>query len=133
MFIISGVNYDLFSNFITMKALVKERDLKQWLNCNLYAFWYCEIDELLRYETPIYYTTGIYGWKCDVYKIEHPETLDYVRISTGYWPVGQKVDYEKTRELEQQARKMSNASVWNYEHRKRRNRIALYRLCKGYK
>lgn len=112
-----------------MKVEITNKEAKVLARTKCYAFGYCEIQELLKYEDPIYYTRGVYGRKADFYIIEHPETMDRIRISTGYAPEGERVNYEKTRQLEQQARKMSyNSSI----SRKHRNRIALYRLCRGY-
>ena len=47
---------------------------------NVYQCGYCDLQYIMRYEDPIYYNSGIYGWNCDVY-------CDYKRdiaITTGY-------------------------------------------------
>ena len=40
---------------------------------------YCELQCLLNYESPIAYTSGKYGWDCDLYMIN-----DRFSIVTGY-------------------------------------------------
>ena len=39
---------------------------------------YCDLQTLLRYHSPIAYTSGVYGWNFDVYKIHR------LTICTGY-------------------------------------------------
>ena len=39
---------------------------------------YCELQTLLRYHSPIAYTSGVYGWNFDVYEIHG------LTICTGY-------------------------------------------------
>lgn len=43
---------------------------------------YCALQTLLAYETPQYYTAGVYGWNADVY------VFGDVAICTGYRPFG---------------------------------------------
>ena len=50
---------------------------------NIICVPYCGLQDLLRYETPWCYTSGIYGWNADVYII----TFDTC-IVTGYRPFG---------------------------------------------
>lgn len=108
-----------------MKALITERQAKE---LGAFSFWYYEIQELLTYESPIYYTSWIYGRKADFYKIEDPETLERYRISTWYWPTGKSTNYELTRETEQKARKIS---MYSYHTKKRLYRKLLIRIIKG--
>lgn len=47
---------------------------------NVYYCGYCELQDIMRYEEPIYYNSGVYGWNCDIY-------CDFKRdiaITTGY-------------------------------------------------
>jgi hypothetical protein len=68
---------------------------------------YCEIQYLLYNESAAAYNAGVYGWNYDVY------TFGGVAIVTGYRPVGEyRVDYKKTRELEEKARKL-----WSYKNK----------------
>ena len=47
---------------------------------NVYRCGYCDLQYIMKYEDPIYYNSGVYGWNCDVY-------CDFKRniaITTGY-------------------------------------------------
>ena len=59
---------------------------------------YCDAQYLFEFRKPFAYTCGIYGWNADFYEIGN------VCISTGYRPIGEKVDYILLQELEKQAR-----------------------------
>lgn len=112
-----------------MKQQITNYQAKQLRN--LYWFWYCEIQELLTYEDPIYYTAGIYWRKADFYKIEDPDTFEYYRISTWYWSEGIRINYELTRQAEQQARKIGqNKNYYNYKARRLRNRKRIIKLIR---
>ena len=43
---------------------------------------YCDLQFLLKYESPITYTAGVYGWNADIYD------FNGVAIVTGYRPFG---------------------------------------------
>lgn len=57
---------------------------------------YCDLEFLLRYKNPSFYTTNIYGWASDVY------TLGDVAIVTGYAPFGIG-NYELTKKYNDMA------------------------------
>ena len=63
---------------------------------------YCDLQFLLKYENPIAYTSGIYGWKYDLYDI------DDIAICTGYGgqPKGKNFDYSLVRKYDDKARKI---------------------------
>lgn len=44
---------------------------------------YCELQHLLAYVDPDYYTAGVYGWNSDVYLLS-----EGIAIVTGYRPFG---------------------------------------------
>lgn len=50
---------------------------------NIISVPYCDLQDLLRYESPLWYTSGLYGWNADVYLID----IDTI-IVTGYRPFG---------------------------------------------
>ena len=81
----------------TMKVKTTERVIRQ-----LNPLWigYCEAQFLLTYQNPIYYTAWIYGRKSDIYRIEN------FFISTGYWYVGERPDYNLVRNYDDKARKI---------------------------
>lgn len=50
---------------------------------NIISVPYCALQDLLKHETPAWFTFGIYGWNADVYMFD----LDTC-IVTGYRPFG---------------------------------------------
>ena len=50
---------------------------------NIISVPYCALQDLLKYETPTFFTSGIYGWNADVYMINFDTC-----IVTGYRPFG---------------------------------------------
>ena len=41
---------------------------------------YCDLQYIMKYEDPIYYNSGVYGWNCDVYC----DFAKDIAITTGY-------------------------------------------------
>jgi hypothetical protein len=76
----------------TTKKAVKESFSK------VYAAGYCDMQFLLRYEEAFAYSKGVSGWQCDYYQIE-----DLI-ISTGYAPVGIRIEGDLARKYENLAR-----------------------------
>lgn len=61
---------------------------------------YCELQNLLSYESPIAYSAGVYGWNFDVY------VFDGVAIATGYRGMpsqNDRNDYALAREYDAKA------------------------------
>lgn len=50
---------------------------------NIISVPYCVAQDLLKYESPSWFTSGIYGWNADVYIINNDTC-----IVTGYRPFG---------------------------------------------
>ena len=65
---------------------------------------YCDLQTLLKYESPRAYTSGLYGWNYDLYDIEG------VAICTGYrgMPQGKNFDYSLVKKYETKAQKIAN-------------------------
>ena len=82
-----------------MKCKVAMREVRKNYR-TIIAIGYCKAQALLRHETPFAYSAGVYGWSCDYYDI------DGVCISTGYRPIGRRIDYEKLQEAEKAAQKI---------------------------
>lgn len=58
---------------ITMKSIKNN-----WRN--IYSCGYCDLQYIMKYNEPAFYTSGVYGWNCDIY-------VDYAKdiaITTGY-------------------------------------------------
>ena len=65
----------------------------------LYAVGYCDLDNLLVYQSPFAYSSGAYGWSCDYYQ------FDGVVISTGYSPTGESIAYNLQKKYNNLAKK----------------------------
>lgn len=50
---------------------------------NIICVPYCALQDLLKYDAPLFFTSGIYGWNADVYMIDFDTC-----IVTGYRPFG---------------------------------------------
>lgn len=115
-----------FVYFLTdheMKAKITKTNAKR---LHAYCFWYCEVQYLLRFEDPIFYTSNSYGRQADFYKLEDPKTWNAIRISTGYWPTGDKkrIDYKTTKKYELKAQKrQQKARDWNRHSQKARKKM----------
>lgn len=60
---------------------------------------YCDLANLLRYESPESYNSGVYGWNWDFYR------LDGFNICTGYRSLfGQKVPWQLIKEYNELGR-----------------------------
>ena len=79
---------------------MKTKTTNKEIRANFYkvlSIGYCDAQFLLNFKNPFAYTCGIYGWNADFYEIGN------FCISTGYRPIGEKVDYNLLNELEKQA------------------------------
>lgn len=81
----------------------------------VYKVGYCDLQFLLRFNNPFAYSEGVYGWSCDYYRISG--AFDGVIISTGYNPIGRKVDYSIVREYNEKARAINDNYNLPYEQR----------------
>ena len=52
-----------------------------------YAVGYCDLQYLFRFENPVAYTAGIFGWNSDIYLLK-----GNTYISTGYRPCGYRLN-----------------------------------------
>ena len=96
-----------------MKFKTTKKEMKQNYH-RIIGIGYCDAYYLLRYEEPIAYSAGVYGWACDYYDI------DGVLISTGYSHLDNKntyADYEIIKEYNNKAREIENNNQ-NYDTRK---------------
>lgn len=60
--------------------MAKAKVTRKWVrdNFNCISVGYCDLQNLLHYVSPDYYTCGVYGWNFDVY------TFGDYAITTGY-------------------------------------------------
>lgn len=105
-----------------MKTRILQRELRE-LSPIVY-FRYCEIQYLLQFESPIYYTAGIYWRKADIYRIEI--FWHTVYIYKGYGTKGNiwSIPYKITQEYEMKARE-ENREETRREGKRDNNRALL--------
>lgn len=102
-----------------MKIRAYKKDFK---NENVYCVGYCDLYYLLKYQDPIYYITRVEGWGCDIYKVEN------VYISTGYDPIGKKLNPKTIKNYNEKARQIDNLQKkenesWDQFINNKRNKI----------
>lgn len=97
-----------------MKAKTTNKQIKENFN-KVLSVGYCDAQYLLQYKKPFAYTCGVYGWNADFYEIGN------FCISTGYRPIGEKVDYTLLQELEKQA--INICLYHNLDNETRKNKI----------
>lgn len=93
-----------------MKYRTTKKEIRE-SGAAIYKIGYCDLQFLLRFNNPFAYSEGVYGWSCDYYEI------DGVIISTGYNPIGRKVDYSIIREYNEKARAINDNYNLPYEQR----------------
>ena len=85
---------------------------------------YCELQTLLSASEPIAYTSGSYGWNCDLYQI------DNIIISTGYRPFGEYIDYKLVNEFEKKAEEIKYNPMLTWEEMKKQLKDLLNEFIK---
>lgn len=68
---------------------------------NVIKVGYCELQHLLNYKCPRFFTAGAYGWNTNIYEISYSTV-----IVTGYAPFGNISNYELTKKYEEKAEKI---------------------------
>lgn len=57
---------------------------------------YCNlIKDLMNWESPEFYTCGVYGWNCDAYLVKMFGKYPVYLISMGYRPIGECTEGQK--------------------------------------
>lgn len=94
-----------------MKLHATIREIRE-SSYQLLSVGYCDMQHLLQYESPIAYTSGVYGWNFDAYQVNG------VTICTGYRGMPKNIrmadNWELVREYEKKAEKIIY-SVSNYQ------------------
>lgn len=101
-----------------LKLKATEKEIKKGYK-KILSIGYCQAQNLLQYEEAKAYTAGVYGWKSDVYDI------DGVAISTGYAPIGQRVNYDIVKKYEAEAEAVDYRKP--YEQRREEVRALLHK------
>jgi hypothetical protein len=78
---------------------VTRKQLQAWSR-KIIAIGYCSAHNLLYPEDSIGYNAGVYGWNYDAYYV------DGIIITTGYRPIGERVNYDLLQEYETRAEKI---------------------------
>lgn len=94
--------------------MAKANVTRKWVRDNYYccSVGYCDLQNLLHYQSASYYTCGVYGWNFDVY------TFGDYAITTGYRGMIDNVpkDYHSLiREYDDKARELLKAQ-WDRPH-----------------
>lgn len=91
---------------------------------NIISVGYCDLQDLLRFQTPFAYSTRAEGWACDYYDI------DGVLISTGYSPINSKYTkstYDICRKYNKAAKKIldkpCSAKYFQRTYKKREKKV----------
>ena len=83
---------------------------------NIITIGYCDLQYLLGYFSPAYYTCGVYGWNCDVYIIDENTV-----IATGYRPINGKYhNYEIVKKYNDKA-KAEIYGNWDFDYSTQKN------------
>ena len=91
-----------------MKFKTTQKAIKQGFE-NVISVPYCRLQNLLKCESPIAYTTRAEGWGADIYAFNN------TAIVTGYAPFGNiRPDYETNQHYEKRAREIIDVvDDWN--------------------
>ena len=99
-----------------MKTKVTRKAMKESYK-NIICVGYCNLQNLLYFESPMFYSTRIEGWACDYYFIN-----DNTIISTGYAPIGNITpNYAVQKKYEEQAKKIMLS--WSLECSEKRKQL----------
>lgn len=104
-----------------MKLLVTKKDIKN-SGAKIIAIGYCEAQNLLKYSYAFAYSKGVYGWACDYY------AFDNIIISTGYSPIGDRIDYDLLKKYEEKAAKINHNL--SYDKKMAKIRLLLLKLLR---
>ena len=107
-----------------MRVKVSKRDFKGY---KMVSVGYCDLQGLLKHSISQLYSAGVNGWACDYYQ------FDGLVISTGYSPIGSKIDYKIIQAYESKANKIIYSNTLTYEQSKRKLNNLLNKFIKEVK
>lgn len=82
-------------------------------SARIYQVGYCDLQTLLRSQSPFAYTCGLYGWNYDAYDLGGGVTL-----CTGYRGMpGARLDYKQADAFEQRARAIMDNHAVSWEQK----------------
>ena len=97
-----------------MAIQLKEKGIRETFTT--FGIGYCQCETLLGYLGTRFYTAGVYGWKSDIYFLQSPKGSRVIVISSGYSPVGTRLDRKTCEIMEKYADKL-NGSKYPYSRR----------------
>ena len=109
-----------------MKFKTSKKNIKNYYHY-IISIGYCQAQTLLKYQQPIAYSSGVYGWSCDYYDI------DGVLISSGYGPLSSKntyLTYNDIKKFEEKAQKLDHYKN-PYQQRKTQINDLLLKMIKN--
>lgn len=108
-----------------MKVKVTKKSIKDNYNIIL-GIGYCNAQHLLYFESPKFYSCGVYGWACDYYEIGS----NFI-ISTGYNYIDNtnKKYYDLVKEYNKKAEKIIYNNKIEYKTQKSKVTKLLMELC----
>ena len=98
-----------------MKLKTTRKEIKNKVPSDyIWQVGYCGMQNLLYYQSPIAYSSVIYGWNFDLYDV------DGVYFTTGYRNmIGKQIDYDLLRKYETQAQEIINSwDKYEYDEKK---------------
>ena len=102
-------------DFEKMKIKTTQKEIKSRFK-KVVCVGYCNLQHLLFYQSPTYYTARREGWASDIY------IFDDIAISMGYVPFGNiKINCDILNEYEEQAKKIK--SDYNTTYIVRENKV----------
>ena len=97
---------------------MKAKTTRKWVASayTCYGTGYGDLQFLLRFQSPRFYTCGVYGWNCDIY------TFGDYAITTGYRGQVHHVDrqYELEREYDNEAYKVIDCDELSWEEKQKK-------------
>lgn len=89
------------------KIHVSMKYVKSFWN-NVYRCGYCDLQDIMKGESPMYYNSGVYGWNCDVYC----DAKRNIAITTGYRNMtGKSIPHELIKKYSDIAKEI-NKDYW---------------------
>lgn len=87
---------------------------------------YCDLQKIMRFENPVYYNCGVYGWNCDIFV----DFKNDIAITTGYRNMrGESIDSAIIDKYNQKADQIESQFDWTkYEEKKQ----AFYELVEEF-
>ena len=66
-------------------------------------------------QSPAYYTSGIYGWNCDVYIVDYNTV-----VTVGYRPFGERLPEAIEKDMFKKAERVKESRKYNYSETTRK-------------